>query len=145
MRRFARSRRVACETVWAEPYNDRQNWRHVRAGYTAGSDGYRWISEVYESGNLTEWSRYATDLYVALRLRAEAEGWLNKLKYLLYERGIVGAHARAYCDRRGLMLQSPSDPDGRSHNPHIRAVQGMIGGPTAWNRVDSSYTLLEGE
>lgn len=134
-----------CETVWAEPFNDRQNWVHVRDGYHPDSEGYRWLTRVYGAGEKAEWSRYATGLYVRLRLRAEAEGWLEKLKFLLYERGIVAEHARSYCDRRGLMLQSPADNDGHSKNPHFRAVQRMLGVPTAWNRVASSYSLLDHE
>jgi hypothetical protein len=90
---------------------------------------------VYERGNKAEWSRYATELYVRLRLRGEREGWLPKLRYLLYEHGIVSEDARSYCDTRGLMLQSPSDLEGRSRNPHIRAFQEMIGRPTIYDRL----------
>ena len=132
-----------CETVWAEPFNDRANWRDVRVGYPEGSPGWQWLTQVFERGNRTEWSRYATDLYIALKLRAEREGWLTKLRYLLYEHGIVAEHARSYCDTRGLMLQSPGDKDGRSRNPHIRAVQEMIGTPTAYDRLRSNPYVSE--
>jgi hypothetical protein len=76
-------------------------------------------------------------LYVQLRLRAERDGWLPKLKYLLYEHGIVADDARAYCDPRGLMLQGTRDPAGYSSNPYIRAVQEQIGGPSAYDRLRS--------
>ncbi len=128
-------RPLKCETIWAEPFNDRQNWRVVRDGYAPGSAGHNWFTEVYETGNLSEWSRYATDLYVCLKLRAESEGWIPKLKYLLYEHGIVAEHARSYCDRRGLILQSPADEEGKSRNPHIRAVQEMIKPPSVYDRL----------
>ncbi len=131
------------ETIWAEPYNDRANWSDVRSGYREGSPGWEWFTRVYERGDQAEWSRYATDLYVALKLRAEAEGGLPKLKYLLYEHGIVAEHARSYCDPRGLMLQSPASPEGFSHNPHIRAVQEQIGRPSVWDRVASDHSILE--
>jgi hypothetical protein len=125
------------ETLWAEPFNDRDNWREVRAGYQDGSPGWQWFTTVYEHGDHTAWSRYATRLWVHLRLRAERDGWLPKLKYLLYEHGIVAEHARSYCDLTGLILQSPADSSGKSKNPHIRAVQDMISGPSVYDRIRS--------
>lgn len=119
------------------------NWRVVRDGYAPGSSGYDWFTEVYECGNRREWSRYATDLYTQLGLRAEAEDWTAKLKYLLYEGGIVSEDARAYCSMTGLMLQSPADPEGFSKNQHIRAVQESIKGPSGWDRVASDHSVLE--
>ncbi len=83
------------EHVWSEPFNDRVNWRAVRDGYDPASPGYAWLTDVYEHGNKAAWSSYATQLYTRLRAKAEREGWLPKLKYLLYEgditsRGRVG-------------------------------------------------------
>lgn len=133
------------ETFWAEPYNDRQNWEQVRAGYAPSSSGYEWFTRVFGEGDKQAWSRYATDLYVRLRLRAESGGWIEKLKYLLYETGIVSEDARQYCSMQGLMLQSPQDKDGLSKNPHIRAVQEMIEGPTAWDRVAGDHSVIDDE
>ena len=133
------------ETFWAEPYNDRLNWERVRSGYAPESSGYEWFTRVFGTGDKAAWSRYATDLYVRLVLRAEAEGWTSKLKYLLYESGITQNDARYYCSTKGLMLQSPSDEKGFSKNPHVREVQKMIHGPNAWDRLMSDYSVLDDE
>ena len=74
--------------MWAEPYNDRHNWRNVRDGYLPGSFGCQWFTDVYENSRGDLWSRYATDLYTRLRVKAIREGWISKLRYLLYENGI---------------------------------------------------------
>src|SRR5882724_7172423 len=77
------------EHVWAEPFNSRNNWQHVREGYPVGSAGYRWFTEVYGERLKDRWSAYATELYVRLRDKARAEGWIGKLRYLLYEKDIT--------------------------------------------------------
>ena len=130
------------ETFWAEPYNDRLNWERVRAGFDPSSSGFEWFTRVFEDGDKAAWSRYATDLYVKLRLRAEADGWIEKLKYMLYESGIMREDARHFCSMQGLSLQSPADEDALSKNPHIRAVQEMIESPTAWNRLTSVHSVI---
>lgn len=106
-----------CEHVWAEPYNDRANWQHVRDGYKTGSAGWNWMTEVYEQGRADLWSQYATQLYVRLRAKAAAEGWLSKLRYLLYEAGITMEHARTFAGLDGVLLQSKPTEDGRSSHP----------------------------
>jgi hypothetical protein len=132
-----------CEEVFAEPFNDRQNWAFVRGGYRPGSPGWEWMTRAFERNERDAWSEYATRLYAQLRLRAEAQGWLGKLRFMLYEHGIQPEHARTYCDLKGLLLQSPGDPDKRSKNPHFRALQEQIRPVTAWDRVASSYEVLE--
>jgi len=111
-----------CETVWAEPFNDRANWRTVRDGYPVGSEGYQWLSRVFEAREPGAWSAYAADLYTHLHRRAVREEWIHKLVYMLYERGIVAADAPAFAGLQGVSLQSPTGADGRSRNPHIAAV-----------------------
>jgi DNA repair photolyase len=106
------------EHVWAEPYNDRENWRAVRDGYAPGSSGYEWLTRVYERGERGAWSAYATDLYVRLRDRARRDGWLHKLRYLLYEGDIAEGDAKAFRGLDGVLLQSKPAADGRSQNPH---------------------------
>jgi len=113
----------AVEHVWAEPYNDRINWRAVREGYDPDSNGYRWFTYVYERGGKATWSRYATDLYMRLRERASREGWLSKLRYLLYEDLITAEDAREFGGLEGILLQSKADADGTSQNPHISRIQ----------------------
>lgn len=111
------------EQLWAEPYNDRLNWATVRGGYDQGSSGYRWFTETYENGNVANWSRYATDLFVRLRAKAEVEGWLQKLSYLLYEQDIQEEDAAAFQLFEGVLLQSKPAEDGRSRNPHLARRQ----------------------
>jgi DNA repair photolyase len=111
------------EHVWAEPYNDRQNWRAVRSGYQRDSYGYRWLTDVYEHGRKDLWSRYATDLYVRLRDKARREGWLHKLRYLLYEDQITKEDSRQFKGLHGVLLQSKPGDDGRSRNPWFAALQ----------------------
>lgn len=130
------------ETFWAEPYNDRLNWERVRAGYAPSSSGFEWFTRVFADGDKKAWSEYATALYVKLLLRAEAQGWAEKLKFLLYESGIVRDDARHYCSLKGLLLQSPGDEEGLSKNPHIRAIQETIEGPSAWDRVASKHSVI---
>ena len=113
-----------CETVWAEPYNDRDNWRRVRAGYADGSFGWRWFTETFERGDRRTWSRYATDLYTRLREKARSEGWLHKLKYLLYEGDISADDAAEFAGFEGVLLQDSPRSDGRSRNPAIAQLQG---------------------
>jgi DNA repair photolyase len=111
------------EHIWAEPYNDRNNWATVRAGYKPGTFGYRWLTNVYEQGNTKLWSGYATKLYSQLRRRAERDGWLQKLRYLLYERQIREADAPKYRGLDGVLLQSTPDEDGFSQNPFLANEQ----------------------
>ena len=111
------------EHIWAEPYNDRVNWATVRGGYDVGTPGYRWFTETYENGNIAKWSRYATDLYRRLRSKAEPEGWLHKLRYLLYEQDILAEDAAAFRGLQGVLLQSKPASDGRSRNPHLARFQ----------------------
>lgn len=129
-----------CESVWAEPYNDRQNWLRVREGYDEGSRGYEWLTRAYKGGDRRRhrkgagnrkavWSSYATTLLLRLRDKAKSEGWGDKLRYLLYEGGIAPADAAQMGALDGVLLQSTPDVYGRSLNPHIRRLQGAPEGP----------------
>jgi hypothetical protein len=51
------------------------------------------------------------------------DGWLSKLRYLLYEKDICEQHAGEFRGLEGLWLQSGPGPDGRSQNPWIAALQ----------------------
>jgi DNA repair photolyase len=111
------------EHVWAEPYNDRDNWHKVRLGYDPASYGYDWLTRVYENGETSLWSSYATELYRRLRARACRDGWLPKLRYLLYEGQILAADAPTFAGLEGVLLQSKPTPEGLSKNPQIAALQ----------------------
>lgn len=121
-----------CEAIWAEPYNNRVNWQIVRDAYAPGSRGQQWMDAVYGRRDRAQWSRYATDLYSRLRGRASQDGWIGKLKYLLYEGWITAADAQHYEGFGGLLLQSEPGEDGRSRNPYLAALQPE---PTRFDRV----------
>jgi DNA repair photolyase len=112
------------EHCWAEPYNDRSNWRNVSEACPAGGRDRQFLIDVYEKGSNTTWSRYAVELYSRLRRKAEREGWMEKLRYLLYEDRIVAEDARTFCDLAGILLQSKPDKNtGKSRNAVIAALQ----------------------
>lgn len=116
----------ACEDVWAEPYNSRDNWRQVRDAYEHGSDMHAWFNRAFDPTSVARddvWSDYATRLYARLRSKAEREGWLQKLHYLLYEDRITEAGAPLLGDLAGVMLQSKAGGDGMSKNKHLRLIQ----------------------
>jgi hypothetical protein len=115
------------EHLWAEVYNDRANWEIVRDGYPTGSPGYDWMTEVFERRNRDLYSAYAVDLFLCLRARAEAEGWLRKLRYLLYEDKIRVDQARRIPDLSDLMLQSEPGENGLSTNPAFAELQRVTG------------------
>ncbi len=111
-----------CETIWAEPYNDRDNWRHVQDGYDEGSKEHAKIGKIFTAPGA--WSRYATDLTIGIRMFALAENWIDKLIFLLYEDGITEADAARLRHLQGVSLQSPQAEAGGSTNPWIRALGG---------------------
>ncbi|REK22677.1 MAG: hypothetical protein DWQ42_16635 [Planctomycetota bacterium] len=112
-----------CEHVWAEPFNDRDNWEYVRKCYFEGSTMWNWMTDVYENGRQDLWSDYATALYQRLKSKAASDGWMKKLRYLLYEDGIVASDAAAFEGLDGVLLQSKPRLDGRSRNKAIAALQ----------------------
>jgi len=115
------------ENIWAEPFNDRANWKLVRDGYEPDSDGYKWLTEVYEHGNVSAWSEYATELYVRLHSKARREGWAHKLRYLLYELDITETDSAAFAGLEGVLLQSKPGDDGLSKNPHVAYLERASG------------------
>lgn len=110
------------ETIWAEPFNDRSNWSIVRDGYGRNSSGYLWMTEIYENGDRQTWSSYACSLYERLILIGKAQGWDDKVKYLLYENDITESDAKKLAPFKHILFQGPNE-DGLSTNPHIRKLQ----------------------
>lgn len=111
------------EHVFAEPFNERRNWQQVRAAYPEGSAGHLWFTEVYEEGRKELWSQYVADLYVRLRDKAAADGWLDKLRYLLYEGDVVAEDAQAFEGLEGVLLQATKGADGRSQNAAMARIE----------------------
>jgi DNA repair photolyase len=118
-----RSNPLVCETIWSEPYNNRTNWRFVQAGFEPGSPGWDRMTEMFENRKNGAWSAYATALYLHLRRKAKVEGWLDRLRYLLYEHLISETDAREFAGLDAVLLQSPTDADGLSKHPVFRALQ----------------------
>lgn len=112
-----------CDEVWAEPYNDRTNWRSVRDTFSVGSTEYLWFDEAFGDSASVAWSAYALDLYQRIRARAEVGGWLDRLRYLLYEHHVADEHVVGYGDLAGILLQSKPDHDGLSSHRGFAAVQ----------------------
>lgn len=115
------------ETIWAEPFNDRTNWRVVRNGYHPQSVAYDWFERAFGPGTSDVWSRYATDLYLELRKLAERDGWLTKLVYLLYKARLAARDAADLGDLSSVRLQSPKCQDGLSRNAYVARVQRRAG------------------
>lgn len=112
-----------CEHVWAEPFNDRQNWKHVRKYWKPGSPMWDWMNRVYRDHETAVWSRYATELYTSIRQQAVSDGWLHKFRYLLYESDITAEDALSFQGLQDVLLQSKPALDGRSCNPAFAALQ----------------------
>lgn len=132
-----------CEDIWAEPYNDRDNWQSVRDGYAVGSPGARWLTAVYELHDREMWSDYASRLYDSIWAISVSGGWTSKLHYLLYEGGITAADAvRYFQGLDGVLLQDPrakvsdqfTGASGWSRNKAIRALQRHEGHGMVWSR-----------
>ena len=111
------------ETVWAEPFNDRQNWQVVRKGYDKASHGYKKLTQIYEHCERSSWSQYATELYQRLLTHAESHEWLDKLRYLLYEKDIVQIDAHQMAPFPGILFQGKKDNIGLSKNKNIARIQ----------------------
>jgi DNA repair photolyase len=134
-----------CEHVWAEPFNDRANWRMVRDTYPEASEVRRWMDTAFGNRRSGLWGEHATQLYSALRVRAKAEGWATKLRYMLYEAGLLAKQSRAFCDMTGLLLQSPGDENGLSQDPHFRALQKEVEPPEPGDWVSSDHDFIDDE
>jgi len=111
------------EYIWAEPYNDRNNWELVRDSYTKESESYRWFNHVFKNGKKSAWSKYATGLYEQLSTHAKQNGWSDKLKYLLFEDGMTEEDVTYVADKPGILFQSIDSKTKRSKNPVIAATQ----------------------
>ena len=113
----------AVEDIWAEPYNDRENWKAVSDSYPPGSRTREILTRAYQDHDWAAWSSYATRLYLRLLAKSRSQGWTKKLHYLLYEGHIVEKHAHRLAGLRGVLLQSKPDATGLSKNPSIAAIQ----------------------
>lgn len=115
-----------CETIWAEPYNDRNNWVAVATG--CDPDEFRWFRSVFGMGDKDRWSRYAEDLYREVARPLATDALLSKLRYLLYEGDVTDADAHDLCVadgglKAGILLQGPKGEDKLSKHPVFREAE----------------------
>lgn len=83
---------------------------------------WNWMTQAFETEDESIWSRYATDLYVRIHDKAVADGWSEKLRYLLYEYRVTAQDAPRFQRMDGVLLQSASETE-KSRNPYIAALQ----------------------
>lgn len=95
-----------CETIWSEPYNDRNNWRAVAAGYTDERSRAH-IASLF-SGDLArlQWSQYAGHLYDRVHEALRARGAEQKHRYLLYQDSLVDFERERLRGAEGVLFQS---------------------------------------
>lgn len=113
-------RPARCEHVWAEPFNNRANWKAVRNAYAEGSATWNWMTRVFGNRETVLWSRYATELYCRIHDKACRENWSDKLRYLLYEKDITAADAVHFQGLDGVLLQGKKDQDGARTRRFVR-------------------------
>lgn len=113
------------EEIWAEPYNDRLNWRRVRGAFPEGSCERARFEAMFDGSEPGAWSAYAAELYRQLR-RLLGRRSIGKLRYLLYEGNVLSAHADAFTDLEGILLQGKPNEDGRSKNGAIADLQRAV-------------------
>lgn len=110
------------EEIWAEPYNDRLNWRRVRDAFAEGSFERAAFEAMFDGSDASAWSAYAAELYRQLRLLLGRRS-ITKLRYLLYEGNVLAEHANAFTGLEGVLLQGKSGEDGFSKNGAIVTIQ----------------------
>jgi DNA repair photolyase len=110
------------EHIWAEPYNDRVNWRRVRDAFPGGSHERARFEAMFDGSEPAAWSSYCAELYRQLRERL-GDRWIQKLQFLLYEGDILPEHAAAFAGFDGVILQGKPDETGVSKNSCIAALQ----------------------
>ena len=117
------------EHVWAEPYNERINWRQVRDSLSPDRFENGWLTEVYENRAREGWSRFAADLYLRLKAHADQNDWAHKLRYLLYEEELTAEDAARLGNMEGILLQTKPGEDGFSQNPAVAEIERRLDSP----------------
>ena len=113
-------RPARCETVWSEPFNDRNNWRAVANGYLHGTPAYdRMVSLFSGLERVLRWSDYAEDLYA--RVHAALGEHASKHRYLLYQDGMTAQAREAMRGAPGVLFQSD---ETKAETPSLPVVGG---------------------
>lgn len=110
------------EDIWAEPYNDRLNWRRVRDAFPEGSRERADFEAMFDGSDPSAWSSYAARLYRRLR-QLLGRRWSRELRYLLYEGNVLSEHATAFTSLEGVLLQGKRGEGGFSKNSAIATLQ----------------------
>lgn len=110
------------EEIWAEPYNDRLNWRLVREAFSEGSGERGCFEAMFDGSDPGAWSAYSAELYRQL-CRLLGRRSISKLRYLLYEGDILAEHVSAFTGLEGVLLQGKAAEDGFSKNSVIANLQ----------------------
>ena len=93
-----------CETVWSEPFNDRNNHQAVANGYDDEAARIR-VTSLFVGGNArASWSYYAQHLYA--RVHAALGGEAHKHRYLLYQDTMTERGREAMRTAEGVLFQS---------------------------------------
>lgn len=95
-----------CEIIWSEPYNDRNNWRAVAAGYTNARS--REAIERMFSGDEARlnWSQYAGQLYDRVHAALAKHNAAEKHRYLLYQDKLMSWEREHLQGAPGVLFQS---------------------------------------
>lgn len=94
-----------CETVWSEPYNDRNNWRAVAAGYAEDNPARDVVRSMFEGPAARGvWSAYASQLYTRVHAALGRDAW--KHRYLLYQDSMLPATRELLRGAPGVLFQS---------------------------------------
>jgi hypothetical protein len=111
-------RPARCETVWSEPFNDRNNWRAVANGYPHGTPAYdRMVSLFSGLERVLRWSDYAEDLYA--RVHAALGEHASKHRYLLYQDGMTAQAREAMRGAPGVLFQSDETKAAKKSLPVV--------------------------
>jgi len=76
-----------------------------------------------EKNNDVEWSRYATELYNRVRKKAEAEDWVDRIRFLLYENRIQENDIARLKFDGTILFQNKPEEDGFSKHSKIALIQ----------------------
>jgi DNA repair photolyase len=106
-------RPARCETVWSEPFNDRNNWRAVANGYQHGSPAHKRMVSLFSGlDRVLRWSDYAEELYA--RVHAALGADVHKHRYLLYQDTMTADARERMRGKQGVLFQSD---EGKKHLP----------------------------
>lgn len=97
-----------CETVWSEPFNDRNNWRRIAESYERAAERESFASYFSGPNASVNWSLYAGALY--RRVHWALGEHASKHRYLLYQDGMTARAREEMRGAPGVLFQSMEKP-----------------------------------